>query len=123
LTTVAIAMAQHRTTIALVTGIIFRIVAARSKPWRTKSLIASVKAAIVMTSSSPDRVGFQCLQCRPLRRAPRRALPRGARRARRRVLHARGVKRRAPTALVVLGQLEVKSLTVHPDGDVADAGP
>src|SRR5262245_35169317 len=67
LTTVAIAMAQHRTTIALVKGIIFRIdgvdsaLAARSKPWRTKSLIASVKVAIVMTSSSPDRVGLNAL--------------------------------------------------------------
>jgi hypothetical protein len=30
---------------------------------------------------------------------------------------------RAPAALVVLRQLEVEPLAVHPDGDMADAGP
>ena len=38
------------------------------------------------------------------------ALPRGVRRARPRVLHPRCVERRAPAALVVLGQLEVEAL-------------
>jgi hypothetical protein len=62
-------------------------------------------------------------QHRPLRRVPGRALPRGAGRARGRVLHAGRVERRAPAAFVVLGQLEVEALAVHPDGDVPDAGP
>src|SRR5437867_11009231 len=57
------------------------------------------------------------------RRAPRRALPPCAGCARRRVLHARRVERRAPAALVVLSQLQIIALAVHPDGDVADAGP
>ena len=34
-----------------------------------------------------------------------------------------GVERRAPAALVVLGQLQVEALAVHPNGYVADAGP
>ena len=38
--------------------------------------------------------------------APRRALARGARRARRRVLHPGRVERRAPAAVVVAGQLQ-----------------
>jgi hypothetical protein len=33
------------------------------------------------------------------------------------------VERRAPTALVVPGQLEIEALARHPDGDVPDAGP
>src|SRR5262249_11005874 len=49
-------------------------------------------------------------------------LPLGARRARRCSMAGR-VERRPPAALVVLGQLEVVPLAVHPDGDVADAGP
>src|SRR5262245_12374216 len=60
--------------------------------------------------------------CR-LPHAPRRPLPRCTRRARRRALHAGRVERRAPAALVVLRQLEVEALAVHPHGDVADAGP
>jgi len=43
--------------------------------------------------------------------------------ARGRVLHARGVERRAPAALVVLRQLQIEALAMHPDGDVADAEP
>jgi len=39
------------------------------------------------------------------------------------VFHARRVERGAPSSLVVLRQLKVEALTVHPDGDVADAGP
>ena len=39
------------------------------------------------------------------------------------MLHPGRVERRAPAALVVLSQLKVKALTVHPDGDVADARP
>src|SRR5262249_16341717 len=54
---------------------------------------------------------------------PRRPLPAGARRACRRMLHAGRVERRPPAALVVLRQLEVEALTVHPNSDVADAGP
>ena len=51
---------------------------------------------------------------------PRRALPSGTGRARGRVLHPGRVERRAPALLVVLGQLEVVALAVHPDGDVPD---
>ena len=56
---------------------------------------------------------------------PWRAFPRCTRRARRAVLHPGRVERRAPSSLVVLRQLEVEieTLTVHPHGDVADAGP
>src|SRR5262249_38653940 len=50
-------------------------------------------------------------------------LPRSTDRARWRVLHARRVERRAPAAVVVLRQLQVEPLAVHPDGDVPDAGP
>jgi hypothetical protein len=32
------------------------------------------------------------------------------------------VEGRAPTSLVVLNQLQVEALTVHPDGDMSDAG-
>src|SRR5262249_18439386 len=58
-----------------------------------------------------------------LRSVPRRRLPRGARRARRRVLHPGRVKGRPPAAVVVLRQLQVEALAVHPGGDPADAGP
>src|SRR5262245_842646 len=78
-------------------------------------------------SSRPELVAalalVQRLPCCPLRRVPGRALPRGAGRARRRVLHARGVERRPLAALVVLGQLEVVALTVHSHGDAPDAAP
>src|SRR5262245_16542134 len=47
---------------------------------------------------------------RPLRRVPRRRFPRGARRARGRVLHARCVEGRAPAALVVAHELEIVAL-------------
>src|SRR5262249_45256426 len=60
---------------------------------------------------------------RPLRCAPRRRLPARARRARRRVLHAGRVEGRPPAALVVLGQLEVEALAVHPGSDAPDTGP
>jgi hypothetical protein len=33
------------------------------------------------------------------------------------------VERRAPAALVILGELKVEALSVHPDGYVADARP
>jgi hypothetical protein len=39
------------------------------------------------------------------------------------MLHPGRVERRALAAFVVLRQLGVETLTVHPDGDVADAGP
>jgi len=54
---------------------------------------------------------------------PRRALPPRARCARRRVLHPGRVEGRAPASVVVLSQLKIEALAVHPDGDVADAGP
>jgi len=65
----------------------------------------------------------QRLPGRPLGRGPGHALPRDARRARRRVLHPGRVEGRSPPALVVLSQLEVEALPVHPDGDVTDAAP
>ena len=65
----------------------------------------------------------QSLPRRPLRRAPRRALPLGARRARRRVLHPCCVEGGSPASLVVLSQLQVESLAVHPHGDVPNASP
>jgi hypothetical protein len=39
------------------------------------------------------------------------------------VLHAGDVERRPPSALVVLRQLHVVALPVHPGGDVPDPGP
>jgi hypothetical protein len=39
------------------------------------------------------------------------------------MLHPARVERRSPATLVVLRQLQVEALAVHPDGDVADAGP
>src|SRR5262249_56213743 len=45
---------------------------------------------------------------------PRRRLPARARRARRRVLHAGRVEGRPPAALVVLGQLPLAALPLHP---------
>src|SRR2546425_7135961 len=65
----------------------------------------------------------QRLPRRPLRRVPRHALPPGARRARRRVLHPGRVEGRAPTALVVAGELKVVTLPGHADGDVSNPGP
>ena len=59
----------------------------------------------------------------PLRRLPRRRLPRGADRAHRRVFHPAPVERGSPAALVVLRQLEIEALAVHPDCNVADADP
>ena len=56
-------------------------------------------------------------------RVPRCAFPRGAGRARRAMLHAGRVERRAPATVVILRQLEVEALAVHSDGNVADAGP
>jgi hypothetical protein len=60
---------------------------------------------------------------RPLRRVPRRALPSGAGRARRRVFDAGRVEGRAPTTLIVPGQLEIVALSRHADGDPPDASP
>jgi hypothetical protein len=57
------------------------------------------------------------------RRMPRRALPAGAGRARRRVPHPSRVEGRSPAAIVVAGELEVEALTVHSEGDVPDPGP
>ena len=65
----------------------------------------------------------QSLPRSPLRRVPGRALPAGAGRACRPVLHPSCVERCPPASLIVLGQLEIKALVVHPEGDVADAGP
>jgi len=56
----------------------------------------------------------------------RRVLPQtpgGARRARQGVLEPGRVERRAPASVVVLRKLQIEALAVHPDGDVAEAGP
>jgi len=55
---------------------------------------------------------LQGLPRRPLRCVPGRTLPRGTSRARRAVLHAGRVERRAPASIVVLGELEIEALTV-----------
>jgi hypothetical protein len=60
---------------------------------------------------------------RHFRAVSRRALPRGAGRARRRVLHPRRVERCAPATLIVLSQLQIIALTVYPHGDVPNPGP
>jgi len=65
----------------------------------------------------------QLLPCCPLRRVPRRALPRGAYRARGRVLHPGRVERGPPASFIVLSQLQVEALPVHPYGDVANPSP
>jgi hypothetical protein len=65
----------------------------------------------------------QRLPRRPLRRVPRRALPSGARRARRRVLHPGRVERGPPAALVVPRELKVETLTCHPDRYGSNPGP
>jgi len=54
---------------------------------------------------------------------PRRALPTRAGGARGRVLHSRRVERRAPTPVIVLGQLQIVALAMHPHGHSPDAGP
>src|SRR6266849_11182815 len=66
---------------------------------------------------------LQRLPRRPLRRVPGRALPSGAGRARRRVLHPRRVERGTPALLVVPRELKVVTLAGHADGDVSDASP
>src|SRR5262245_27681220 len=78
------------------------------------------RAAMTGVTSS---ITAERLPRRPLRRVPRRRLPGGTRRARRRVLHARRVERRAPAALVVLRELKIEALSVHPAGDAPDPGP
>src|SRR5262249_6411417 len=60
---------------------------------------------------------------RPLRRVPRRRFPSGALRARGRVLHPGRVERGAPASLVVLRQLEIEALVVHPSGHAPGPGP
>jgi len=57
---------------------------------------------------------IQRLLRRPLRRVPRRALPSGARRARGRVLHPGRVEGCPPASVIVLSQLKVVALAVHP---------
>jgi hypothetical protein len=59
----------------------------------------------------------------PLHCSPRRTLPPGARRARRRMFHSGRVEGRAPSLLVVPSELEVVALAGHADRDVPDAGP
>src|SRR5262245_27135925 len=95
----------------------------------SRVVVAGDAQATTHTSSaSAQDVGFTCPSfAKPLLaypnasphcqrcRAPRRALPRGAGRARWAVFHPRRVERGAPTALVVLRQLEVEALAVHPD--------
>src|SRR5438876_3593478 len=65
----------------------------------------------------------QRVPCCALDRMPRGALPSGAGRARRRVLHPRRVEGRAPSLLVVPRELEIETLPRHADGDVSNAGP
>jgi len=84
--------------------------------------LSSSPASISVTPGLVDST-FKASHAVAPRRAPRRALPRGARRARARVLHPRRVERRPPASVVVLRQLEVEAVPVHPDDDVADAGP
>src|SRR5215467_7163063 len=60
---------------------------------------------------------------RALRGAPRSPLPRGARRARRRVLHARRVEGRAPALVVILSQLQVAALAMHTHRNAPDPRP
>jgi hypothetical protein len=71
-------------------------------------------ASPVLTQRLPRRV---------LHRSPRGPLPRRARRARRRVLHADRIEPRTPASLVVPRELEVVALVRHADDDGADAGP
>src|SRR5262245_43769643 len=54
---------------------------------------------------------------------PRSWLPTGTDCTHRTVLHAGGVEGRAPASPVVLRQLQIEALAVHPDGYVADACP
>ena len=58
-----------------------------------------------------------------LRRLGVRALPRGAGRACRRVLHAGRVERRPPAALVIARELKIEALVRHADGDASNASP
>src|SRR5438445_9571177 len=67
--------------------------------------------------------GSQRLPRRTLHRGPRRRLEGGSGRAGRRVLDTTRVERGAPAPLVILGQLQIVALPVHPRGDVADAAP
>ena len=60
---------------------------------------------------------------RPLHRMPWCFRPVRTDGARGRVLHAGRVEGRAPAALVVLRQLQIEALAVHPYGHAADAGP
>ena len=50
----------------------------------------------------------------PLRRVPRRPLPAGAGRARGRVLHPARVEGRSPASVIILSQLKVEALAMHP---------
>src|SRR2546428_4673524 len=54
---------------------------------------------------------------------PRRALPAGAGRAHGRVLHPGRVERGSPALLVILSQLQIEALPVHPHRDVPNPGP
>src|SRR5438445_12801288 len=58
----------------------------------------------------------------PLCRVPRRALPSGSRCTRRRVFHPARVEGRAPASVIVLDQLQVVALAVHPHGHVPNSG-
>src|SRR5262247_803775 len=84
---------------------------------RVLSIGPSLSMALLIAVGHLGRVPLrQRLPRRALCRAPRRRPPRGAGRARWRVLHPRRVERRSPAALIVLGKLQVEALTVHPDG-------
>src|SRR4029434_3981239 len=89
----------------------------------TTARISTAVAKSLRAMPSPPLLGAQSASHRPLHRLPRRALPSGARRARRRVLHARRVERRPPAALVISRELEIVALARHADDDVADPSP
>src|SRR4029450_474787 len=77
-------------------------------------------------SSRPELWAVCSVQRHPrraLRRAPGRALPASARRARRGVLHPGRVEGRSPAALVIACELEVVTLVRHADRDPPDASP
>src|SRR5262245_29943122 len=79
---------------------------------------AATKRPRGLRSDLPQR-----LPCGPLGRVPGRALPAGADRTRRGVLHAGRVESRTPPLLVIAGELQVEALAGHADRDLADASP
>src|SRR5207249_2016346 len=82
------------------------------------------------TATQTDRIAHSLVSVCVLERVPwtldgvpRRALPTGTGRARRRMLHSGRGEGRALAPLVIPGQLKVVALPSHTDGDVSDPGP